>query len=218
MDLSYPLITGIYSNSSYWCSQWKAVCESQACFQLILLTPLFSRLSPSFLLGFASVVTRESLSRVYDQLVVADTAATSQNQHHEITDGEVADPDRYFHVIDAFKMPRVTYDQKRKVFEKWVVMTNIRTRRRSRSAMKREDSSNLPYPFISTLSLSPNQSSYTSDDSTSSFCKTCSSKREAESDSIHSVEKSQLLTSSRLGPGKRKRCFHEGSWILTKEW
>lgn len=148
MNPSYSPITGIYSNSSYWCLQQKAVCERRRIisFHLILLTPLFSRLSPSFLLGFASVVTRESLSRVYDQLVVADTAATSQNQHHEITDGEVADPDRYFHVIDAFKMPRVTYDQKRKVFEKCVVAADI-SRRRSKNASKREDSSNLPSLF-----------------------------------------------------------------------
>ena len=63
-------------------------------------------------------MTRQSLSRVYDQLVVAETVENSEEHHHDITDGENANPDKYFHVIDSFKMPRVTYDQKRKIFEK----------------------------------------------------------------------------------------------------
>lgn len=33
-------------------------------------------------------------------------------------DGELVDPHRYFHAVDAFKMPKIVFDERRKTFEK----------------------------------------------------------------------------------------------------
>lgn len=61
-------------------------------------------------------MTRAALEHVYQQLLLADTAAGAEHEH--LAEGEVVDPDRYFHVIDSFRMPKVVFDPRRKVFER----------------------------------------------------------------------------------------------------
>lgn len=61
-----------------------------------------------------SVVTPQVLEAVYERLVVADsvTDATDAanrgiaNGAHDLVAGELADPQRHFHIIDAFHVPR----------------------------------------------------------------------------------------------------------------
>lgn len=76
----------------------------------------------------SDLVTAASLEKVYSALVVADSAVRpsaseagpsrpAQN-HHELTEGELPDPDRYFAVVDAFAQPKLTFDPHRKVFER----------------------------------------------------------------------------------------------------
>jgi DNA polymerase epsilon subunit 2 len=71
-----------------------------------------------FFLSFAgsSIVTRAALEQVYQQLLLADSVKDDSHEH--ILEGEVVDPNRYFHVVDAFKMPKTIFDQRRKVFER----------------------------------------------------------------------------------------------------
>lgn len=79
------------------------------------------------------MVTRPALERVYAQLVVSDTAASTSSsanatngagatehphEHGDLTAGERADPHAHFAVVDALKMPRVVFDPRRKVFER----------------------------------------------------------------------------------------------------
>lgn len=64
-------------------------------------------------------MTRAALEQIYQQLLLADSAK-DEVQHHFV-DGELADPNRYFHVIDAFRMPRTIFNQQRKVFERCAV-------------------------------------------------------------------------------------------------
>ncbi|PWN52289.1 DNA polymerase epsilon, subunit B [Violaceomyces palustris] len=99
-----------------------------------------------------SVVTQAALEKVYAQLVVEDSAAGTEtaesrqdpqshnylHHHHDITDGERPNPEKYFNVVDAFKMPRVVFDQKRKVFEKSNVPPTILPMASSRPAYLRE--------------------------------------------------------------------------------
>lgn len=77
--------------------------------------------------GPSDVVTAAALEKVYSRLVVADSAAhagaidTAANgvpRHaHELTDGELPDPHRYFGVHSAFTQPKLAFDPIRKVFE-----------------------------------------------------------------------------------------------------
>jgi hypothetical protein len=67
------------------------------------------------LLG-SSIVTRAALEQVYQQLLLADSVKDDSHEH--LFDGETVDPNRYFHVIDAFKMPKVVFNHRRKVFER----------------------------------------------------------------------------------------------------
>lgn len=77
--------------------------------------------------GNGSIVTRTALERVYESLLVADTAASAtqierlQNDatsRDPLTYGEKADPHRFFHVIDSFALPKIIFDERRKVFER----------------------------------------------------------------------------------------------------
>lgn len=84
--------------------------------------------------GPSDVVTAAALEKVYSRLVVADSAAHSSAQAgaastasaavngvhrhpHELTDGELPDPHRYFGVHSAFTQPKLAFDPIRKVFE-----------------------------------------------------------------------------------------------------
>lgn len=64
----------------------------------------------------SSIVTRAALEHVYQQLLLEDTPNEGIKEH--FIDGEVVDPTRYFHIIDAFNMPKTTFNAKRKVFER----------------------------------------------------------------------------------------------------
>ncbi|KAK0521797.1 DNA-directed DNA polymerase epsilon, subunit B [Tilletia horrida] len=68
--------------------------------------------------GSGSMVTQTALERVYARLVAQETSASTLEAHDPLTEGETVDPARYFHVIDAFKMPRIRFDQHRKTFER----------------------------------------------------------------------------------------------------
>ncbi|GAC93425.1 telomere-associated helicase [Pseudozyma hubeiensis SY62] len=72
----------------------------------------------------SDVVTAAALEKVYSRLVVADSAAnggsgtgTTNSHGHELTDGELPDPHRYFGVHSAFTQPKLAFDPIRKVFE-----------------------------------------------------------------------------------------------------
>lgn len=82
------------------------------------------------------MVTRTALEKVYQQLLLEDTAQV--NPDEALIDGEMVDPDRYFHVIDAFKMPRVVFDERRKTFEKSAQTPHILAAPRSNPAHLRE--------------------------------------------------------------------------------
>lgn len=64
-----------------------------------------------------SIVTRAALEKVYQQLLLEDTAQEVQG---ETQDGRIdmIDPDKYFHPLDVFKMPKIIFDERRKIFEK----------------------------------------------------------------------------------------------------
>ncbi|EPQ28615.1 uncharacterized protein PFL1_03918 [Pseudozyma flocculosa PF-1] len=96
----------------------------------------------------SSVVTQEALKHVYDQLCMADsaggaagastTATTISQAIHDLTEGERPNPDRYFHVINAFDMPRVVFDPQRKVFERSSVRPTILPAASAKSAYLRQ--------------------------------------------------------------------------------
>ncbi|KAN0061752.1 DNA-directed DNA polymerase epsilon, subunit B [Thecaphora frezii] len=94
----------------------------------------------------SSVVTQEALQRVYEQLCIADSAATNLSSGsngvshaiHDLTDGERPDPHRHFHVIDAFSMPRHVFDPQRKVFERTSIRPTILPAASAKSAYLRE--------------------------------------------------------------------------------
>jgi hypothetical protein len=69
-------------------------------------------------------VTRAALEHVYQQLLLEDSAKDDIQEH--FIDGEVVDPNRYFHIIDAFRMPKTVFNARRKVFERWVDMSDSR--------------------------------------------------------------------------------------------
>ncbi|MCO5589717.1 hypothetical protein L7F22_043685 [Adiantum nelumboides] len=64
-----------------------------------------------------SIVTRAALEKVYQQLLLEDTAQEVQGQTQ---DGrlDVIDPDQYFHPLNVFEMPKIVFDERRKMFEK----------------------------------------------------------------------------------------------------
>ncbi|KAK0551435.1 DNA-directed DNA polymerase epsilon, subunit B, partial [Tilletia horrida] len=68
--------------------------------------------------GSSSMVTQSALERVYARLVAQETSASNLTAHDPLTEGEKVDPARYFSVVDAFKMPKIRFDQHRKVFER----------------------------------------------------------------------------------------------------
>jgi DNA polymerase epsilon subunit 2 len=67
----------------------------------------------------SSIVTRAALEKVYQQLLLEDTASRGVHDvgMSDVHTGEAADPERYFHVIDAFRMPKTIFNERRKAFE-----------------------------------------------------------------------------------------------------
>lgn len=59
------------------------------------------------------------MEHVYQQLLLADSANDDIQEH--FIDGEIVDPNRYFNVVDAFRMPKTVFHPSRKVFEKCVI-------------------------------------------------------------------------------------------------
>lgn len=98
----------------------------------------------------SDVVTAAALEKVYSKLVVADSAAyTSQgalasssaaaHRHpHELTDGELPDPHRYFGVHSAFSQPKLVFDPIRKVFEPATLAPTVLPTASSRSLFPRQ--------------------------------------------------------------------------------
>lgn len=99
------------------------------------------------------VVTAAALEKVYSQLVVADSAAhTTHNsatsaaiagngvhRHpHELTDGELPDPHRYFGVHSAFSQPKLVFDPIRKVFEPATLPATVLPTASTRSTFPRQ--------------------------------------------------------------------------------
>ncbi|CDS01771.1 hypothetical protein [Sporisorium scitamineum] len=96
--------------------------------------------------GAASdVVTAAALEKVYSRLVVADSAAhtsavdVSGVRHpHELTDGELPDPHRYFGVHSAFTQPKLAFDPIRKVFEPATLPPTVLPTASTRSSFPRQ--------------------------------------------------------------------------------
>ncbi len=102
--------------------------------------------------GPSDVVTAAMLEKVYSRLVVADSAInTSQSaiassiaangvhRHpHELTDGELPDPHRYFGVHSAFSQPKLVFDPIRKVFEPASLSPTVLPTASSRSHFPRQ--------------------------------------------------------------------------------
>ncbi|SNX84492.1 related to DNA polymerase epsilon subunit B [Melanopsichium pennsylvanicum] len=103
--------------------------------------------------GPSDVVTAAALEKVYSRLVVADSAAhatqtslsanstPSNGTHthpHELTDGELPDPHRYFGLHSAFSQPKLTFDPIRKVFEPSPITSTILPTAVTRSAFARQ--------------------------------------------------------------------------------
>ncbi|PWZ02294.1 DNA polymerase epsilon, subunit B [Testicularia cyperi] len=99
----------------------------------------------------SEVVTAAALEKVYSALVVAESAVQTRaggpstshgagtlHHHHELTDGEKPDPDRYFAVVDAFKQPKLSFDASRKVFERCSVQSTLLPVASQKSAYMRE--------------------------------------------------------------------------------
>lgn len=63
-----------------------------------------------------SIVTRTALEKVYQQLLLEDTAQEVQDTQDGQMD--VIDPDRYFQAMNVFDMPKIVFDERRKMFEK----------------------------------------------------------------------------------------------------
>lgn len=94
------------------------------------------------------LVTAASLEKVYSALVVADSAVRPSASeagpsrptagHHELTEGEIPDPDRYFSVVNAFTQPKLTFDQNRKVFERCSYDPTLLPSASTKSAFVRE--------------------------------------------------------------------------------
>ncbi|WFD07915.1 DNA-directed DNA polymerase [Malassezia vespertilionis] len=61
------------------------------------------------------VVTSDVLCKVYDQLVVE--GAEEPGAASAVTMGDTPNLERYFHVCDAFKLPRIRFNGSRKIFE-----------------------------------------------------------------------------------------------------
>ncbi|UZJ52846.1 hypothetical protein CBS101457_002166 [Exobasidium rhododendri] len=80
----------------------------------------------------SSIVTRAALEHVYQQLLLADSVKDDAHEH--FLEGEVVDPKRYFHVVDAFQMPKTIFDQRRKVFERSTQAPHILTVPQSKPA------------------------------------------------------------------------------------
>lgn len=66
----------------------------------------------------SSIVTRAALEKVYQQLLLEDSASQTGAHLDPLMEGETVEPERYFHAVDAFKMPRTVFDERRKVFER----------------------------------------------------------------------------------------------------
>ncbi|KAJ1028983.1 hypothetical protein NDA18_002614 [Ustilago nuda] len=103
--------------------------------------------------GPSDVVTAAALEKVYSRLVVADSAAhTTQgalastslanngvHRHpHELTDGELPDPHRYFGVHSAFTLPKLAFDPIRKVFEPASIASTVLPTAAARSTFPRQ--------------------------------------------------------------------------------
>ncbi|KAI3479907.1 hypothetical protein L1887_58056 [Cichorium endivia] len=96
------------------------------------------------------VVTAAALEKVYSRLVVADSAAHTQpssmsaaaggaHRHpHELTDGELPDPHRYFGVHSALSQPKLAFDPIRKVFEPASGPSTVLPMASARSAFPRQ--------------------------------------------------------------------------------
>ena len=65
----------------------------------------------------SSIVTKTALEKVYQQLLLEDTAQEVQGEKQ---DGrmERIDVDQYFHPLNVFEMPKIIFDERRKIFEK----------------------------------------------------------------------------------------------------
>lgn len=100
--------------------------------------------------GSSDLVTAAALETVYSRLVVADSAAhatqaavrdTANGVHrhaHELTDGELPDPHRYFGVHSAFTQPKLTFDPIRKVFEPTALSATLLPTASTRSTFARQ--------------------------------------------------------------------------------
>lgn len=66
------------------------------------------------------VVTSAILRKVYDQLIVesADEQHPPSASASRVTHGDAPGLERYFHVCDAFSLPRLAFSASRKVFER----------------------------------------------------------------------------------------------------
>ncbi|WFD00727.1 DNA-directed DNA polymerase [Malassezia yamatoensis] len=66
------------------------------------------------------VVTSEILQKTYDRLVVESAESQGMPTHLQSTSvihGDAPDRERFFHVVDAFRMPRLRFSGLRKVFQ-----------------------------------------------------------------------------------------------------
>ncbi|SPO25719.1 related to DNA polymerase epsilon subunit B [Ustilago trichophora] len=103
--------------------------------------------------GPSDVVTAAALEKVYSRLVVADSAAHTSHgamasssigangthRHpHELTDGELPDPHRYFGVHSAFTQPKLAFDPIRKVFEPATLPATVLPTASARSTFPRQ--------------------------------------------------------------------------------
>lgn len=72
-----------------------------------------------------SMVTKTALEKVYQKLLLEDTAKGSLAEGEMGGAGmngeemeELVDPDDYFHPLNVFEMPKIIFDERRKMFEK----------------------------------------------------------------------------------------------------